>query len=79
MHWVYNGGVIMEILIVLGVVAYLIIGFLFVRKFAWCIGMPASSCRTTKHKLTKIVAEWSMVFFYPFWIIFMVGVLIAGK
>ncbi|QQG32354.1 hypothetical protein CkP1_0092 [Citrobacter phage CkP1] len=41
--------------------------------------MPASSCRTVKQKVIKRVAEWSMVFFYPFWIIFMVGVLIAGK
>ncbi|UKH49485.1 hypothetical protein [Enterobacter phage vB-EclM_KMB17] len=41
--------------------------------------MPASSCRTTKQKVVKWLAEWSMILFYPFWIIFMVGVLIAGK
>lgn len=69
----------MEILIAMFVTIYLIIGFLFARTFAWCIGMPASSCRTTKQKITKASLEWSMVFFYPFWIIFMVGTLIAGK
>ncbi|ULA52319.1 hypothetical protein [Enterobacter phage vB-EclM_KMB19] len=41
--------------------------------------MPASSCHTTKQKVVKYLAEWSMILFYPFWIIFMVGVLIVGK
>lgn len=67
------------VLIAMGAVIYLIIGFLFAGTFAWCLGMPASSCRTIKQKVIKCIAEWSMVFFYPFWIIFMIGVLIAGK
>lgn len=69
----------MEVLIAFSVVIYLIIGFLFAGTFAWCLGMPASSCHTVKQKVIKCAAEWSMVFFYPFWIIFMVCVFIRGS
>ncbi|UES35677.1 hypothetical protein KKP3262_000059 [Enterobacter phage KKP_3262] len=69
----------MELLIAIAIAVYLLIGVRFLSTFAWCLGMPASSCRTTKQKVVKWLAEWSMILFYPFWIIFMVGVLIAGK
>lgn len=67
------------ILIAIAIAVYLLGGVFFASTFAWCLGMPASSCRTTKQKVVKCLAEWSMVLFYPFWIIFMVAVLIAGK
>ena len=66
-------------IIILAVIAYIVVGVIFHQTFAWCLGMPASSCRTPKEKAIKFLAEWSMILGYPFWIIFMVGVLIAGK
>lgn len=70
---------VIPVIVALAIVVYLLGGVAFLRTFAWCLGMPASSCRTTKQKVVKWLAEWSMILFYPFWIIFMVGVLIAGK
>lgn len=67
------------VLTTIGIAAYLVGGLFFAATFGWCIGMPASSCHTVKQKVTKFALEWSMVFFYPFWIIFMVVVLVAGR
>lgn len=69
----------MELLLVTVAVIYLFGGFVFFATFGWCLGMPASSCRTRKDKIKKFCAEWSMVLFYPFWIIFMVCVIIKGS
>lgn len=69
----------MEVLIAIAIAVYLLGGVFFLGAFGWCLGMPASSCHTTKQKVVKCLAEWSMVLFYPFWIIFMVCVFIRGS
>jgi uncharacterized membrane-anchored protein len=71
--------ILITILVVLVIFAYLACGIAFLGTFAWCLGMPASSCRTRKQKAIKSIAELSMVLFFPLWIIFMIIILIVGK
>lgn len=57
-------------LIFIGVVMYLITGFVFFATCSWALGMPNSSIRTKAQKLKKFALETSMIFFWPGWMIY---------